>query len=114
MRYAGQRAGPAPPKPLDNTAQTALLLTQNQGIPLNQPLVDNQRLGSFWVRANVSIPQAGISLPHELGRLPSGFIVMNSTAGAVIYQTGTDQSSSTPTVIVLRATSDTVGIILIG
>jgi hypothetical protein len=97
-----------------NVAQQAFINTQNQGIPVNQPLIDQQRIGSFWARVGVSIPQTGISLPHSLGRQPSGFIVVNDQTGAVIYQSGTDLAASTPSVIVVRAKNgNTVGTLLI-
>lgn len=89
--------------PARSIAQQAFFATQSQGIPLNAPLVDNERLGSFWVRVGVSIPTTGISVPHSLGRTPSGFIVVDNQTGSVIYRTIADRALATPASITLRA-----------
>jgi len=113
-RYDETDVVPSQMQRLEALAQQSILKHNSEGIPQNQPLVDNTRLGSFWVRAGVSIPAAGISLPHQLGRKPSGFIIVNDQAAGYPYQNGTDLAASTPTVLVVRARwNDTVATILV-
>jgi len=114
-RYDETNVIPSRIADLESQAKQALVNTQNQGIPLNAGLVDNTVLGSFWVRAGVSIPTGGVSLAHQLGRKPSGIIVMNDQTGATIYQNGTDLENSDGSLVYLRTRfGDTVGTILIG
>src|ERR1700730_14344165 len=86
------------------TASQALLNTQTQGIPLSEPLVDNTKLGSFWVRVGVSIPVNGISIPVNTGgRIPSAFIVVDNNTNAVIYRTAADKALASPNKIIFPA-----------
>jgi hypothetical protein len=99
-------------------ATQALRATQGVGIPWTQPLVDNQPMGSFWVRVSVPIyngPSA-TAIGHELGREPSGYIVVNNSTGAVIFATAADQAGWGPSVIRLRVSvpwGETVASLLI-
>jgi hypothetical protein len=101
----------APPNP---TALAALLASQNEGIPLNQPLISNQRLGSFWV-AEISATPLGGSFAHELGRTPSAIIIVDNRTQNVIYRTDADVALATPSSIYLRSgPSATRALVLLG
>lgn len=73
--------------------------------PLNQALVDNTRIGSFWTLLSRTINLADTTFTIGLGRKPSGYIVIRNVPGGIVYDGtngGTDWSSS---VIVVRASS---------
>lgn len=84
-------------------ALSGFLASQQQGIPLSQPLVDQQRLGSFWVRVGVSIGTGPTNVAHELGRTPSAFVVVNLDSANTIYATAGDSTLWSPTNITLRS-----------
>ena len=72
------------------------------GLPMTRPLVDNTRLGSFWLRHQVAIDTTDTALDIKLGRIPSCYIVLRSSGG-VVYD-GSDPSVWTGDSITLRAT----------
>ena len=84
------------------------------GIPLTMALVDNTPLGSFWVRVGVSVPHTGISIPIQLPRTPTAFIVVDNSNGGVLYRTAADRVLANPNSITLRSVADTVVSLLIG
>jgi len=98
-----------------NVATQALQATQGTGIPLTLPLVDKTPLGSFWVRVGVSIPVAGISIPIQLPRVPSAWIVVDNNTNAILYRTAADKALANPNSITLRSSvSATVVSLLVG
>jgi hypothetical protein len=96
--------GTSPPKASSGQeALAAFLGANNQGIPLNQPLVDGFRLGSFWVRVGVTIEATATNVAHGLGRQPSAFIVVNLDSANTIFATAGDSTLWSPTNITLRS-----------
>jgi hypothetical protein len=76
-----------------------------QGLPITSTLVDNFKLGSFWVRVLVTINTTDTTITHQLGRIPSIYLVGRSQAAGVVYD-GTNLGSDwTTTQIVLRAST---------
>lgn len=95
------------------TDQRGFLNTNLLGIPLTRALVDNSRLGSFYVRTGVTIDTTDTTVDIQLGRVPSCYIVVRSSNGAGVYD-GSDPSAWTPGAITLRATAETVVSVLVG
>ena|SRR5271166_5902497 len=100
--------------PPNHEALAGFLAAQNQGLPITQPLISNQRIGSFWCTV-VSVPISGGLFGHELGRVPSAVIVVDNYSANVIYRTAADHALATPSQIFLRSgPSATVAMVLIG
>ena len=110
-----RKSVPAPDAQVAAVANQAFVNTQTTGIPLVNPLVDQTRVGSFWVRLHVSIPISGGNIAHQLGRTPSAYIVVDNRSGNVIYRTAGDVALAGPSNIFLRSfPSATVASLLIG
>ncbi len=79
-------------------ADAAWRATQSQGIPLNNPLVDNQRLGSYWVRVGVALAAAPAvtNVAHQLGRVVSCWFVVDKNASADVYRNGAATATNLP------------------
>ncbi len=95
-------------------AAQALRNSQSLGLPILAPLIDNERIGSFWVRKAVAIGTGDTVITHKLGRKPSIYLVGTNSNGGVIYDGSAGPSAWTPTSITLRATVATVATIVIG
>lgn len=68
------------------------------------PLVDNTLIGSFWTLLNRQIGTGQTLLTMQLGRQPSGFLVIGNQGGGVAYATAGDVSLWTPSQFAVRAT----------
>ena len=85
----------------------ALQNTQSLGFPITGKLVDSTVLGSGYVRVGVwiSAGTAQTTIPIQLGRVPSGIVIVDNNTGAVVYRTAADVAASGPTAYVCRATA---------
>jgi hypothetical protein len=90
---------------LRNVAWSALRGVVGTGIPVNETLVDQESVGSFWVRSGVYISTAQTLVPIRLPRTPSGLIVVDNDTGGVVYRTAADRAASGPSTYACRATS---------
>ncbi len=96
-------------------ATQALRASQAVGIPLSDPLVDNTPLGSFWVRVGVTVNTTNTTIPIQLPRTPSGFILFSTSAGAIVYEGSAGQAGWSGSQIIVRAyPTATVATLLIG
>ena len=97
-----------------SSAEQALTLVRNTGIPLAGPLVDNTGLGSFWIRVGVAIGTGNTSISHNLGRKPTMYLVARNSSGGVVYDGTNHGTDWTGGLIVLRATVAGTYSLLIG
>lgn len=84
---------------------TQAFLTALGGLPIKEPLQDQTQVGDFHCRISVFISAGfagGFPVPIKLPRNPSFFFAVADN-GAVVYQTLTDRTNSTPTTLYLRA-----------
>jgi hypothetical protein len=79
-------------------------LFYNTGLPILKPLVGQTRIGSFWYLGIVAIGTTDTTLPHKLGRIPSGYILWRAQVAGSVYDGSHDGSDWTSSEIVLRAT----------
>lgn len=92
---------------------TQAFLVALGGVPLKEPIVDQEPLGDYWVRKGVFISAGfagGFPVAINLPRKPS-FFFATSENGAVIYWNGADKAASTPSTIFLRARNGTSDLI---
>lgn len=86
------------------------------GLPIKEPIQDQEPLGDWWVRKGVfiSVNPAFVNLSISLpGRNPSFFFSTNN-AGAVVYQTTSDVAASTPSNFRCRANISCLANLVIG
>ena len=97
-------------------AQTtrAFQVGQATGIPINQPLVDNHKIGSFWTLLNRTINTTDTVFSIGLGRTPTAIIVVQNQPGGVVHDGTAFRADWTPSSITLRATIDGIYGVLVG
>lgn len=84
-------------------SDAAFRLASITGLPITRGLVDQTRLGSFWVRVLVTIDTTDTTITHSLGRIPSGYLVFRAQADGVVYDGSGLGADWTASAIVLRA-----------
>lgn len=95
-------------------ATRAFQVGQATGLPINQPLVDNHKIGSFWTLLNRTINTTDTVLAIGLGRTPTAVIVVQNQPGGVVHDGTAHRSDWTPSSVTLRATVAGVYGVLVG
>lgn len=91
------------PQSYPTATQLSDSVAATTGFPLNAPLVPNFRIGSFFP-IQVALTTADTICPIQLGRMPSGYIQVNTpNAGGAVYNGTKNGSDWTPSSITLAA-----------
>lgn len=79
-------------------------IAQTTGIPINQPLVNGQRVGSFQpVLLQTFVAKTDTSITVNLGRPPSGYLQIGTPVGGSLITKGSKNGTDwTTTTIVLQ------------
>ncbi len=83
------------------------------GFPLFGELVSGRFVGSFFPLLGQTIDAADTAIPHAMGRIPNGYLVIRNTPGGVVFDGTNHGTDWTPQAIVLRASiAGTYGLML--
>jgi hypothetical protein len=102
---------PGVPDPIGATIQ-AIQATQAVSIPITQPPIDKQQIGSFYCRVGVTVGTSPTAISIDLPRQPTGFLLFSTSTGAYPYPSS--GHTWTPTTIYLQAATSTVVTIFVG